>query len=247
MVIIPLTRGKFALIDDEDATLVGQYRWCANPSKSPDGEIKWYAIAGVTDDDGRHAMISMHRLIMNARPDQEIDHRNGNGLDNRRDANLRPSTSTQNKANRRIKNRSGYKGVFFYSDRLKKPWMAKVTLKGGQKNLGYFATAIEAALAYDAAARARFGAFAHCNFPTPDEQVPEPTGGIILARPPAKINKRNTSGFRGVTFDKVRHKWKTSVFIGHFDTAEAASVAHESARTKLGISEEPGTRLKLVS
>ena len=102
-------------------------------------------------------MIRMHKLITGW---DETDHINHDGLDNRR-ANLRPATSSQNKGNQRprISGTSPYKGV---SRAFKgKPWQVFV----GHEYVGTFDDEVEAARAYDAAARERFGEFACPNFP----------------------------------------------------------------------------------
>jgi len=96
-----------------------------------------------------------------------VDHRNGNGLDNRR-ANLRPATKSQNGANRLIaaSNKSGFKGV----DLKKGRWRAQIKVVGSKIHLGYFDLAEEAARAYDMAAIEAFGEFATLNFPSPGQR-----------------------------------------------------------------------------
>ena len=105
----------------------------------------------------------MHRLILGCGPGEEVDHRNGNGLDNRR-GNLRPATHALNQANvRRVRAKSGFKGVSRWVRPSPRPWRAHITVKGRMKFLGAFATPEEAARAYDAAARELFGEFACTN------------------------------------------------------------------------------------
>lgn len=89
----------------------------------------------------------MHILILN-HPSLEIDHKNLNGLDNRR-LNLRPATPSQNQRNSTTSrgNKSGYKGVSFYKREAK--WGAMSKNNGKAKWLGYFDSAIEAAKAYN--------------------------------------------------------------------------------------------------
>ena len=74
---IPLTQGKFAIVDDEDYAKISKYKWCAVYHHK-----NWRAIHY-----GKKAnIIKMHHLIMPISKDSglQIDHQNGNGLDNRR-------------------------------------------------------------------------------------------------------------------------------------------------------------------
>ncbi len=162
---IPLTRGKVALVDAEDYENVVRLKWQAQLSKGT-----WYAARGATS---RRSHLSMHRLIMNAPPAMQVDHINGNGLDNRR-CNLRLATVGQNDCNRpRTKrNTSGYKGVSlkkpFLTGRLR--WFARISHNGKDIGLGYHDTAEEAARVYDAKAVELFGDFAYLNFPEEGRQ-----------------------------------------------------------------------------
>ena len=151
---IPLSRGLVALVDDEDYEWAAQFKWCALPSCStfyvPRTELPVRRV------------VQMHRLLLNAPPGIEVDHRDSDGLNNQR-SNLRLATHAQNQRNRRAQgnNTSGFKGVCLDGKR----WRAQINLQGRRMNLGRFAAAEEAARAYDAAAREHHGEFARLNFP----------------------------------------------------------------------------------
>jgi hypothetical protein len=110
----------------------------------------------------------MHRLILGLGPKgPPVDHRNGNGLDNRRE-NIRIATVAQNRQNSR-KTRSNtssqYKGVYW--NETHQSWRTHIHTAEQHIYLGCFAkdAEIEAAKAYDLAARELFGDFAHLNYP----------------------------------------------------------------------------------
>lgn len=151
--VVPLTQGQFALVDEADFALVSSYSWRAVPRADRKG---YYAVSG---------RVFMHRAIMGFSepgfPYQQTDHRDGNGLNNRR-FNLRPATPSQNQANsnKRI-GRSVFKGVYWRKDRGK--WKAQIRVKTKRRHLGHFVTERDAAQAYNEAALKFFGAFAKLN------------------------------------------------------------------------------------
>jgi hypothetical protein len=106
---------------------------------------------------------------MNAGPGQQVDHINGNRLDNRRE-NLRLCNSNGNNQNARLAshNTSGYKGVSWCKKW--KKFQVRIWLNNRQRYLGSFTSALEAAQAYDTAARSMYGTFARLNFPAEGEQ-----------------------------------------------------------------------------
>jgi hypothetical protein len=157
MIEIPLTQNKVALIDDEDWKLISQHKWHARKQNKT-----FYAATNISIGNGKQKIIRMHRLIMQALPGQEVDHKNNNGLDNRKD-NLRFCTRTQNHQNRKnTRGTSEYKGVAWRNSRNK--WMAYIVHDKKQTFLGYFSSEEDAAKEYDKAALKYFGEFARLNF-----------------------------------------------------------------------------------
>lgn len=159
---IPLTRGKVAIVDDEDYERVRQFNWYA--LKGYKG--KFYAVRSVPDSKtGKYRkFLYMHRFLL---PDCEaprIDHEDGDGLNNQK-YNLRPCTPPENAVNTGVcvDNTSGFKGVSWHA--LRSKWRARVRTDSGEQHLGLFVSAVQAAHAYDAAVLARYGVFAQLNFP----------------------------------------------------------------------------------
>jgi len=153
---IPLNHGKFARVDKEDFDYLNQWKWYAKKKGRT-----YYAVRGVKED-GKIKIIYMHRLIMNPPDGKQVDHINGNGLDNRK-LNLRNCLDFQNCQNAKVqrKSNSGYKGVSW--DKSKKRYRARI--KAGDKHLilGYFIDKHLAAEAYNQAAIKYFGEFARLN------------------------------------------------------------------------------------
>jgi len=152
------------LVDDEDVPLVSKYRWYVASVKYRGRQTKQYVQArGIYPFDP--PIVKMHRIIMKATdPKKVVDHKNGSGLDNRKE-NLRICSVAENAANRKIttlRNRvkhSKFKGV----TKLNGKWRAYITLNHSSIHLGFFTTAEEAAAAYNKAAVILHGEFAHLN------------------------------------------------------------------------------------
>lgn len=138
---IPLTQGQIALVDDRAYEMLSKFKWCANKFRN-----SYYSVRNSQRVDGKQMTILMHRVIMNPSDDMEIDHINGNGLDNRR-CNLRVVTPRQNSQNRQHTKSSKYPGVSFRHGRGKK-WVTSIWVHGIRKHLGYFDTEEAAARTY---------------------------------------------------------------------------------------------------
>jgi len=156
--------------------LTGEFRW--KKSAPPRGKVG--AIAGKVTNNARPGCRHPHRrisirgceypashiawLLMTGEWPKApiIDHSNNNGDDNIW-TNLRLATQTQNQMNTSIRcdNTSGYKGVHPYKRGKRSKWVAQI----GRHHIGYFATAEEAAKAYDTEAIKLYGEFAYLNFP----------------------------------------------------------------------------------
>ena len=113
---------------------------------------------------GKRVAIYMHMEILGDCDGREIDHINGDKLDNRR-SNLRFCTRSQNSMNHVLQsnNTSGYKGVWLRATT--HHWQAEIMINQKHIRLGAFLSAEDAARAYDRAARKYFGEFAKLNFP----------------------------------------------------------------------------------
>jgi hypothetical protein len=157
--------GRVALVDDSDWELVSNYRWNvqeairvgARGNRHVAGP---YAVTSMYPA-GKIRTVLMHKLITGW---PQTDHKNHDGLDNRRE-NLRAATHGQNMHNRRADIgacSSRYKGVTWHRQSGK--WMARIQVDGQRLQLGMFDTELEAAVAYDAAARQAHGSFACANF-----------------------------------------------------------------------------------
>lgn len=146
---IPLTKGKVAIVDDDDFERVNQYKWCYDNGG--------YATASINGKQQR-----MHRFILNAKMGEHVDHASMDGLDNQR-CNIRICNNSQNHANTRLRsdNTTGYKGVSFI--KRDKIFQAKIEVNGHHMNLGSFVNPKDAAIAYNKAAKLYFGDFARLN------------------------------------------------------------------------------------
>ena len=156
---LPLTKGKTTIIDAADFEKVGHFKWICT----------WNGYAYRTERvNGKRRGVFLHRLLVNAPEGLEVDHINGDRLDNRV-ANLRLCTHAENARNRwgRKGRESRYVGICLYRQGA---WRARIYINGKTMHLGVYPTEEEAARAYDVAARKLHGEFATLNFPKPGER-----------------------------------------------------------------------------
>lgn len=148
--------GQAVLLDESDLPLVHGWRWYIHNTKTN------FYVRGYPVGKRQNGLFYMHRILMGAQEGQEIDHRNGNGLDNRR-SNLRFCTRTQNNANRHaVASRSSpFKGVHFESYTGK--WRAEITKNGVRYRLGRFDSVNDAERAYRCKSQEIFGDFSSAN------------------------------------------------------------------------------------
>lgn len=158
MIQIPLTKGKFALIDDEMFDRVSYFKWYAHEVISNQGTIYYAASRSVY---GNRIFVLMHQLIMGM-PISAIDHKNLNGLDNQR-SNIRLATKGQNSMNKpkKLNTSSNYKGVSSCKGRF--AWQSGIKINKKRIALGRYNSEIDAAIAYNNAAILYFGEFARLN------------------------------------------------------------------------------------
>ncbi len=155
MILVPLSHrahsfksaGKYAMVDECDWQFVQFWNWSLSTG---------YAFNSMTG-------VFMHAFLMSPEIGQQIDHVNGDKLDNRR-SNLRFCNSSQNQMNRRgnSDNASGYKGVHFDKGCIN-PWTARIKIGDSYVRLGHYETKEEAAQAYNEAAINNYGPWARIN------------------------------------------------------------------------------------
>jgi hypothetical protein len=150
---IPLTQQKVAEIDAADYAAISSYKW-------------YFSAYGYAVRNGfvgeKRTIIYMHRLIVGAPSGIDIDHIDGNKINNRR-CNLRLASRRENLFNKRPLNgcTSSFKGVNWIEPN--KKWRARIRVNGREIALGCYNSALDAARAYNQAATEHFGEFAWLN------------------------------------------------------------------------------------
>jgi hypothetical protein len=155
-----LGEGLYTIVDLSDYYLLNNFRWSAKRDRR-----NIYAVRFLNEPLKQATIVSLHRIILNSPSNLLVDHRNGHTLDNRKE-NLRLATRSQNVHNKcktQSETSSRFIGVSFEKRRGR--WDVRIRHEGKQIWIGSFDNEIEAAKAYDAAARKYHGEFARLNFP----------------------------------------------------------------------------------
>ena len=156
---IPLTKGYFAIVDDEDFEALSKYAWRALVKKT-----RVYAVRKAKKPGLRAGtFMAMHRQVIDAPDGRDVDHIDRNPLNNTK-ANLRLCSGAENSRNTsRAPGKWGYRGVTFHKKGRERPFEAYIGFQWKKISLGYFPTAVAAAEAYNAAALKYHGEFATLN------------------------------------------------------------------------------------
>lgn len=155
---IPLTQGKFTLVDDEDYEYLNQFKWFAMANGN-----NFYATRKVRNNKIQRN-VYMHRLILSVTDTKHvIDHIDHNSLNNQK-SNLRIASHIENCKNRKPKKGGGskYLGVYYFKAKTPR-WQASMTVNKKSIYIGLFKSEDEAALAYNEAATKHHGQFANLN------------------------------------------------------------------------------------
>lgn len=208
---IPLTQGKFAIVDDEDYEYLMQWKWTYDSG---------YARRQQTID-GKRQKIRMHNQIMNPEDGLVVDHIDGDGINNTK-SNLRKCSRQENAKNRTKQKdtSSSYKGVSWCS-RYEK-WIVSIKNNKKTTRIGYFTNEIAGANAYNYYAKLYHGEFAKLN----EVEYMEDWENY-------KCKKNKTSIYTGVSFHKHSNLWKCQFlykgkhyFIGYFKEETDAAIEY---------------------
>jgi hypothetical protein len=139
---ITLTQGKIALVDDDIYEAIGHLKWYARKDKN-----RYYAVRNFQKSKGQRGAIYLHHIVIGYPLDnQEVDHIDGDGLNNQRN-NLRIVTNRKNQQNTNNHRNGRLVGCYFHK-RVNR-WQARIVINGRQQSLGYFDTEIEASKVYE--------------------------------------------------------------------------------------------------
>jgi len=138
-----------AIIDADDFDVVSKHKWTLQSG----GYVRTFV--------GKNVLY-LHRLVMGANGNLEIDHINRNKIDCRKQ-NLRFATRTQNSANKDCNKGNPIKVKGVRWDKTRNKYLARIGYNGITKNLGRYDNLIDASRAYDEAAIRIYGEYANIN------------------------------------------------------------------------------------
>ncbi len=232
---IPLTKGYVTVVDDKNYNYLMQWKWCVRIPNSSSNCVKPYAIRNLSVDErslGMRHQIHMHRIIAQAPDNMQVDHINGNTLDNR-ECNLRLCNNQENSRNQVKKVTANitslYKGV--RKNHMSK-WGASIVVNHRNICIGYYHTEEMAALMYNKKAIEIFKEFAKLNV----LDMPE---NIIIDNENKIAKDSKTSRYRGVYWHKSSNNWMARIFhikyyyIGCFDNEVDAALAYDEKAIEL--------------
>lgn len=237
---IKLTRGKFALVDDEDYERLNKYKWHVNESRNLYYAMRSQAVEVVNGEQKRKG-VKMHRLIMEHKLGRElkeeelIDHINHNTLDNTRQ-NLRITSVRQNNQNKIRKNGSKFCGV--HLNKTTGKWGAEFVINHKTMRLGYFDNELSAAKAYEMSCRLYSKENLICKIDKkPSYKISNKFTPIWEVR-----KDRKTSKYKGVSLHPSTKKWRVRktvngkcIYFGSFDSEEEAHQARLEADEKYDV------------
>lgn len=220
--LIPLSgkrgQGHFAKVSPHRLEYLNQFNWTLATKRG--------YVARTAFHDGKRTMIYMHREIKGFPDGLDVDHEDGNHLNNT-DGNLRVATRSQNNANQhkvREGKTSKYRGVCRYPRSGK--WLAQIVSKNKNIRIGLYEVEEDAARARDGAALALHGEFAYLSVPYL-EPIP-----YVPPKPQVR-----TSAFKGVGWSSGRGKWRAyrtedgrMIHLGYFSTEEQAYEATQCSQ-----------------
>lgn len=228
---IQLSQGKVALVDDDMFDFLNQWKWyCIKQDNN------FYAVRKSGKGDKR-VILRMHRVIINAKNGELVDHRNHNGLHNYR-SNLRKCNHVENTRNQRkiAKASSVYKGVH-WSKHINK-WNAHIGYNYKRYDLGQYHKEIKAAKVYDQCAVELFREFACLNFP---ENNYDPKKNLFSEIQKERLS-RKSSEYIGVSKEKDCRRYRASIMIkskkiplGYFYEEINAAKTYNEAVIKNGL------------
>lgn len=235
-VLIELTRGLVTAISPEDEERVRKHTWHATTQQKG----KFVAMAHI-----RERLVYLHRFLLKPPKNKDVDHWNGETLDNRRRCNLRTCSRGQNLMSGHYLPKNGYYGI---AQLPSGKWRALITHKRKNYYLGSFTSKKTAAKAYDEAARRLHGKFAKLNFPRLSERPPEspkiirtqtPTPGLHYS--PQRRARPKPSPYFGLAFDKRDKRFCYKIMYqkkqycgGYSKSAKKAALARDDLIIKNG-------------